>query len=314
MYAIKRIDDNSCQDIQTLYRLAFGAIYPITFIKSKYATDIFGLKNVGVIAKDEKDQPAAYYGVFPIILEYNSKDYMVAQSGDTMTAPDHRKKGLFTKLAKGSYKLSKDLGIRMVFGFPNKNSYPGFKNKLDWVFTGHMYNFTLNVITIPICELASKYKFLMPFYEKFAKKRLDKYKISIQDINRETFTYKGSGVIGEIKKDYNFFKYKLNRRNTFLIKLNGYTLFIKIKPHLYIGAVNVIDKSKTKALISTVKKLSRELGCKKVIFTLSENHWLYDCLKEYLEPTKSLPIGFYMIDNYFKPEAIQFISADYDTF
>jgi len=314
MYTTKRIDDNSYQDIQTLYRLAFGSVHTITFIKSKYATDIFGLKNVGVLAKDEKDQPAAYYGVFPIVLEYNSDDYIVAQSGDTMTAPNHRKKGLFTKLAKEAYTLSNNLGIRMVFGFPNENSYPGFKNKLDWLFTGHMYNFTFSVMTIPICELASKYKFLTPYYEKFAKKRLDQHKVSIQDVNWEIFTHKGSGVIGEIKKDDHFFKYKLDRKNTFLIKLNGFTLLIKVKPHLYIGAVNVIDKSETKVLISTVKELSQKLGCKKVIFTLSANHWLSHYLKEYIEPTKSLPIGFYMMDNYFKPEAIQFTGADYDTF
>jgi GNAT superfamily N-acetyltransferase len=314
MYTTKRIDDNSYPDIQTLYHHAFGSTHTIAFIKSKYATDIFGLKNVGVIAKDEKEQPAAYYGVFPIVLKYNSNDYIVAQSGDTMTAPNHRKKGLFTKLAKEAYKLSKDLGIRMVFGFPNENSYPGFKNKLNWIFTGYMYNFTLTVMTIPICELASKYKFLTSSYEKFAKKRLVQHKVNIQDVNWEIFDHKGSGVIGEIKKDDNFFKYKLNRKDTFLIKINGFTLLVKVKPHLYIGAVNVIDKDETKALISTVRKLSQKLGCKRVIFTLSENHWLYGYLKEYIEPTKSLPIGFYMIDSHFKPEAIQFIGADYDTF
>lgn len=312
MYNFKKIDDTSYTNIQTLYMESFGLKSSLSAIKRKYNTEFFRLKNVGILAEDEKNSPAAYYGVFPIVLLYDSKDYLVAQSGDTMTSPNHRKKGLFTKLAKETYQLSKELGIKMVFGFPNENSYPGFKNKLSWIFSGFMQKFTIKIPTLPLCEIASKYKSLEPVYEKFVKHRISKFKIKLHEDSIKCFGF--SKTKGQIKKDLNFFKYKLENESCSLIKLNGFTLLIKPKKHLYIGTVGYIKKNQTQALLKTVKKLSKRLGCKKVIFTLSENHWLYEYLIEEIAPTKSLPIGFYLYNDTLNPEDIQFTLADYDTF
>ncbi|MHC1706733.1 MAG: GNAT family N-acetyltransferase [Bacteroidales bacterium] len=312
MYTNNRIDDSSYGDIKTLYQLSFGLISTVSSIQRKYDTSLFGLKNVGVIANDEKKEPAAYYGVFPIVLTYEGTDYLVAQSGDTMTAPNHRKRGLFETLAKECYALAETLGVKMVFGFPNENSFPGFKKKLDWYFTGVMQKFTIKGAIIPFCELASKYKVIDNFYQWYSKKIISKYLLGLTEHNISGFGF--SNTKGFVKRDINFFKYKLNRDNIALISFNGIKLLIKYNTHLYIGDVSHIDESKTKDLLHSIKKLSRKLGCGKIIFTVSENHWLYDVLKKELTPTESLPIGFYQIDRTIVPEEIQFTMADYDTF
>lgn len=312
MYTTTRINDESYQDLQVLHKQSFGFTKSISEIKKKYNTHLFGLKNVGLMAKDKEGKPAAYYGVFPIILNYNSKDYLVAQSGDTMTSPNHRKKGLFVKLAKETYVLSETLGIKMIFGFPNKFSYPGFKNKLNWVFTQHMHTFTLKIQTVPFCELSSKFQYLEPFYDKFFKKRISKYTIEPTETN--ILGFKLSNNYGQIKKNKQFFEYKLNGKNCSLIKTEGFTMLVKGKTHLQIGDVSKFEKKQTKKLIEAVKIISRKLGCKKAIFTLSENHWLHNYLKDEITPVKSLPIGFYLYDKTFDTDKIQFSGADYDTF
>ncbi len=312
MYKTEQITDNSYRDIQNLHQLTFGSKHSIEYVKQKYDTEMFGLKNIGILAKSESNELAAYYGVFPITLIYETQDCLVAQSGDTMTAPEHRKKGLFTKLAKETYMLSRAKGIKMVFGFPNENSYPGFKHKLEWEFHGFMQRFTFNITTIPLCELSSKFSKLKPFYERFARNRTAKYCIEIDQINFDSFNF--SKVKGNIKKDRAFFEYKLKQKNTYVVLINDFQLLIKAQTHLYIGEVGKIDDSQSAKLIETVKELARRLGCKKVIFNLSKNHWLFDILKNENTPTKSLPIGFYMIDNTIDPTEIQFSNADYDTF
>jgi len=37
------------------------------------------LKNIGFIAKDPENDLAAYYGVFPMRMSINGRDYLVAQ-------------------------------------------------------------------------------------------------------------------------------------------------------------------------------------------------------------------------------------------
>jgi len=47
---------------------------------------------------------------------------------------------------------------------------------------------------------------------------------------------------------------------------------------------------------------------------MSQNHWLFDYLNEKLTHEKTLPIGFYMIDETLDPGLIEFTQSDYDTF
>ena len=312
MYNTNRITNNSYLQIQRLYKESFNSNVDIPSIKKKYDTSAFGLKNVGIIAEDEKKMPAAYYGVFPIVLQYGLKDYLIAQSGDTMTSPNHRKKGLFTMLAIKTYELAKQLNIKLIFGFPNENSLPGFKKKLDWSFYGLMQRFTFTNTTLPFCELASKYKFFEPIYVKYTNNIISKHSLSVSNSNIEPFNISKS--IDQIKKNEPFFKYKMENGNCSLIKINDFTLFIKPRTHLYIGAIGYFDKSKTKELIKTIKKLSVILGCRKTVLTLSKNHWLYEYLVEEIKPEDSLPIGCYLIDDNIDPNKIQFTHADFDTF
>ena len=309
-YKFTQITDDSYYDIKSLF-LKIGYNHSITYIQKKYNTTDFGVKNIGYIAKD-RSIPAAYYGVFPIRMHYDSLDLLVAQSGDTMTAPSYQKKGLFTKLAKKTYEISKNRGIELIFGFPNTNSYPGFKSKLEWEFSGHMQRFVINGKIFFICKFLRKLNILVSICNKIAKRRISNYIINPENTDLSDFNF--STVKGHIKKDLVFFKYKLQQDNVFLIQINNFNILLKVDTSLYIGEIGKINKSQIKLLISTLKELSYKLGCGAIIFTISENHWLFDMLKDEINPTQSLPIGFYIINNDMDVSQIQFSNADFDTF
>jgi len=183
---------------------------------------------------------------------------------------------------------------------------------LNWVFHGFMQRFTIQVGTVPFCELASRFPRLQPLYDKFAKFRISKYEISRDEIDFDSFNF--SNVKGLIKKDAAFFEYKTRKKGVYLIRIDGFNLLIKAKIHLYIGDVGMIEKEQLKPLLESIKKIAKRLGCQKIIFTLSENHWMYSYLKEEIEPEESLPIGFYLIDKNIDAKEIQFSNGDYDTF
>ncbi len=310
MYKTGQINDHSYTDIQKLYFLSFGIRESLDTIRTKYDTQLFGCKNVGVIAHHDGD-PAAYYGVFPIVLSWDEKDMLVAQSGDTMTAPAHQKKGLFTRLATETYELAEKVGVQLVFGFPNQNSYPGFKHKLAWRFNGFMQRFTLPVRTLPLCELAAKFSFLRPAYQKYVRGKLASYSLNPEsDLRGFDF----SQTRGRIRKDKRFFSYKMARENVYLIEKDGYKMLIKVETHLFIGEIARIMESEVDGLLKSITKLAKMLKCKKVIFTYSSNHWMYPFLSKHLEADTSLPIGFFEINKDLDPSDIQFSNADYDTF
>lgn len=50
----------------------------------------------------------------------------------TMVAESHRKFGLFTTLAQETYKMAQDAHVDFVMGFPNSQSTPGFRKRLNW--------------------------------------------------------------------------------------------------------------------------------------------------------------------------------------
>jgi hypothetical protein len=57
---------------------------------------------------------------------------IAGQSCDTMVRADQRNKKLFIRLAEENYARAANEGMKIVFGFPNRDSYPGFLRKLGW--------------------------------------------------------------------------------------------------------------------------------------------------------------------------------------
>lgn len=312
MYKTLKIDDNLYHKIAELYFLSFNIIESSQNISQKYNTSFFGLKNVGFIAIDENGEAAAYYGVFPIILTYKNEDILVAQSGDTMTSPNHQKKGLFTRLAIETYQEAYKNGVQLVYGFPNENSYPGFKNKLDWEFNGHLKKFKLKNFTLPFNELSSKLKFFESAYLFFVNTRFKNNIVGLNDPKSRDFDHDLNPC--RIKHDINFLQYKLQNPFVKIISINGFTLLVKFKGHLFIGDVVPFEQELIPKFISTLKMIGRRSGSRKTILMLSDNHWMFSLLSSKFNPEVGLPIGFYQYARKINIDDISFTMGDLDTF
>ena len=75
-------------------------------------------------------------------LNFLGKEILAGQSCDTMIRSDQRGKRWFTRLAESNYEYASANGVQAVFGFPNRNSFPGFMKYLGWYKLfglGHYY-------------------------------------------------------------------------------------------------------------------------------------------------------------------------------
>lgn len=86
---------------------------------------------VATIAEDA-GHIVGYYALLPTTLRLGGETVLGAQSLDTMTHPDYRGQGMFTRLAIATFDLAASRGIKALYGFPNAASYPGFVRKLNW--------------------------------------------------------------------------------------------------------------------------------------------------------------------------------------
>jgi hypothetical protein len=92
----------------------------------------------------ENGNLVGHYAIVPMPLsdaKVRKNSYI---SMTTMVAESHRKLGLFTQLAIENYARAKELGVDFVFGFPNAQSTPGFRKRLNWILPESDYVATLS--------------------------------------------------------------------------------------------------------------------------------------------------------------------------
>jgi GNAT superfamily N-acetyltransferase len=133
-YDVRRMTEDSISDVVSLLQASYpDERYSLAQRVAKFDTEYFGylgVKNVGYLAY-HGGAPAAFYGLFPCRMRWRGRTILGAQSGDTVTHPSHRRRGLFFHLAEKTYDLAGTLGISILYGLPNPDAYPGFL-KLNW--------------------------------------------------------------------------------------------------------------------------------------------------------------------------------------
>jgi len=74
-----------------------------------------------------------HYAVTCVPMKIGERVHPTGLSGTTMTDPDYRGQGLFTRLAMRVYDRMAEENWAVVWGFPNMNSHVGFVRDLGWL-------------------------------------------------------------------------------------------------------------------------------------------------------------------------------------
>ncbi len=302
-YQFQRIGEEHIPAITKLHRLVFNSDIEEQELRSIFDTRLFGKYTIGFLALANDGEVAAYYGVFPIIGKRGNSSVLIAQSGATMTHPNHQKKGLFVALAKLTFEAASEEGVEFIYGFPNENSLPGFQNKLNWKFQGSLQKVVLRTGALPFCELASKNFLVNKLYRSILKWRTSQLKISTQKVS-----FKDTSVAHSNE----FLEYKLRNGIVQLIQLNGIDFLVKSSPHLLVGDVQ-FNRTMTPAEFKlSLIQLGKIFMASKVVLQFTRNHWI----TAYLETEailESLPVGVLSFEKDGE-SVLEFNYSDLDTF
>ncbi len=308
-YRYKRIDESCYKDLVRLYQDAFKQDTTIAYYQNKFNTDYLGVKHLGYIAYDEKNEPAAFYGVFPYMMEYNGIKILGAQSGDTMTHPNHKGKGLFKTLGKMTNELAKQNGIQLMFGLPNQFSYHGLVKSLQWTHVDDMVNYKFKTFTLPLSAICKRLPFLLPLYDLYVE-------VVLKRIKKRGAFFKSSAIsneFGGVSRDEAFYNYK-KFYNNHLLRLGDHNIWIKIDGSLFVGDIEYKEGTDINLLISEIKKLAFLLGCIEVVFPLCAGTKWDMCLKSVLPQSKGLALCLIDLQSGLPLDKFRFTAADFDTF
>jgi hypothetical protein len=309
-YTITKLTSENQQDLIPIYADAFGIEVSADFLRAKQNTSFTGFENVGFIAHDEHKQPAAFYGVYPCMVEYQGKKYLVAQSGDTMTHSAHTGKGLFTQLAQKTYDYCKENGFHLVFGFPNENSFPGFIKRLGWSHFDDMTPYLIRVKCIPWIRLKNTFRIPQFIHNQWCRFIFNRLKKG-QPFSSSCKTY-DTPVVAHSNE---FFTYKTYAEN-YLIQLNGINLWLKFDDtFLIIGDMENCNEEQFLAVVKALKNIAFWMGLPHLRFHTSSNTWGDKIFKKYgVAMELRYPAGGINFTHEIPLEKMKFTGADNDTY
>lgn len=307
-YQFVKLDETKIKDLVFLYKFCFGFEPSENELLSKHLNCNGENKFVGFIAYANDNSPAAFYGVYPQLLNYNNQDFLVAQSGDTMTHPSHQKKGLFVALAKHTFEYCKTINIHSIFGFPNQNSYPGFINKLGFKELDRLTGYTFYENRFEIGRLikgaSKRHTTLIIQIMKLIFKEGNHFENSN---HHSSYTY--------IKHDDTFFNSK-NKKSNLLIKIKGIDVLLKINENtITIGDINSDNSQKIEQIIQLLKKYCFLFGLRFLNFDLTSKSFLTDKIRNLnpkkFESNRSILLN---LNPNLSIDSIEFLGSDIDVF
>jgi hypothetical protein len=307
-YRIERLSALRLKDLEVLYAAVYGAAPAPDYFRKKYDTAYTGVEYVGYIALNSQDIPVAYYGVMPCFIQSGKEEILAAQSGDTMTHPGFRYKGLFVELSKICFDLCRESGIRLIFGFPNQNSYHGAVTKLGWKMTESLECFSIPVATLPLTSLTRRWSWLNPFYRKYIERILRRYTLPETGLPNSVIADGYAGLL----RDERYFRYK-SYSDTKVVRAGKAKAWISTGRTLVIGDLELTGPDFT-AAIKAIKKLAGILGIRQIFFHSSPHTHLHELFSTHYAKTPSFPVLFQDFGAGIPLERIKFTFADIDIF
>jgi len=117
-------------DILKLFEEVFNVKRSINRWNWQFKNHIQGPGCITVV--EAKSEIVGHYGIMRNHLNFMGLEIVAGQSCDTMLRRDFRGEGLLMKTGKFTYKQAQKEGVYAIFGFPNRDVYPGRMRNLDW--------------------------------------------------------------------------------------------------------------------------------------------------------------------------------------
>jgi len=134
-YRVRPFEPGDTDGILDLFKAVWGEDRSKSWFEWKYRSNPYVDHVPVLVAVDDRGDVVGARPLFVVPLAIAGERTLALQPGDTMVHPDHRRRGLFTRMTERTIERYRDHEAALFFNFPNANSRPGYM-KLGWRTVG----------------------------------------------------------------------------------------------------------------------------------------------------------------------------------
>lgn len=236
-------------------------------IRWKYFDRYFNNKSITYIAIDEKNAVVGHYSSMPIAITYGKMQYKTTLSTDAATDPQHRGKGIMSRLSKALYSDVREQGYAFSFGFPNEIGV--FMDKYSKNYGYRLVGVFVKYVTFILFRKKTPYLLT----------RIHSHS-ELEDISSNSENY------FMIKKDRDYLTWRyLNKPNheykVYCVRRSkktvGYVVlrFTRIKCYVYDIIADHTDIPSLKSILRSIANTALDRNIRIVVYTVLDNsYWV----------------------------------------
>lgn len=315
-YKFKRLCPETLADLVFLMKTNAYKRVSRAYYQKKYSTPGAGGQYHGWLAYEKSGKlPVAAVAALPFYAAFpDGRTAPASQLAEAYTLSAHAKRGLMTTLIKKTIEDQHRAGVHLIYVFANQNSMYGSLNKWGFSRIGQMERFEQQVATFPLEALCRRCR-LPGLFRWWAKRILAPY------LAPKGFALENS-VLAEgyagVVHDEPFYAYKSFSFNC-LCRFSGIDSWLKFENGLLVGDAMLpadCPDAQFDAWLSTVQKIARRAGLRKIIFQTHTHARLYEKLSTRMPAHPSWVICCQTNDAVLRPamEKMRFVYGDFDTF
>lgn len=309
-YRIERLREELIPDLIKLFKSARNIDYSLDYLKGKFNTSYTGVTYLAHLAYTQDNQPVSFFCLYPCFIIHEGKQELAAQSADIVTHPMHQRKGLFTILGNATERLAIEAGIKIVFAFPNENSYPGFIRSLRWNDLGKMHRYVVEGSNDTLEVLLRKICIRIGLWERLLNHRLRKLVVNANEI--EGIYNQQRNLSGIRSVDYT--AYKSFQKHHF-IKWSGGVFWVKVDyTHLVVGDVFFLTPNFNRPSFDDISKLAKRLNVSSILFDCTAGYIAHHIFNSGQNQQESIAIVGKNLVHPDKKLMLYFTGADSDMF
>lgn len=307
--SIEPLSPENIADLGSLYTSVYKRLRPAGYFEKKYAPVYPGRPPFGFLAyakNASRDKfPVGFYGALPCSVFSGNKKVNAAQCTDAMTHPGFRRQGLFLQLARLTMNACGESGTRLLFGFPNQYSLPGFLKKLGWEKGERMDCFRLQVNALRFVKVTRRLSIAGSFYQRYSDYIVRRHETPLlKPMDRN--------VKAGLLRDEAWVNQKCRTGMRQLMLEDG-DCWIRPGEELLVGDLAAASVSLKKDL-TLLKNIARQLGLPAVQFHCSPDTPLHRALIKETAPVPSFTVVYKDFGSGITPHDLKFTLADIDIF
>lgn len=134
-YRVRPFEPGDTEGILDLFEAVWGERRSEAWFEWKYRSNPYVDHVPVMVVVDDRGNLVGARPLFVVPLGIAGERVLALQPGDTMVHPDHRRRGLFTRMTERTIDRYRDHEAALFFNFPNSKSRPGYM-KLGWRTVG----------------------------------------------------------------------------------------------------------------------------------------------------------------------------------